>query len=192
MNFFSKNKFIYWLLIFLVVLNLSAFITFLVLLSQRTNTEVNQLTEKPRMAFRKELALSPAQFERIDAILTGYKESIEPVTTDMRNNRAQLLEELAKNKPDTNVLNQCVDKISTSQKQIQKASIAQYIALKEICTPNQCQRLSALYFEFYGCQENFKGKGQGKGMMHQYRRGQGHSGRGNGYFFDEVIKHYQN
>ena len=179
MNFFSKNRFVFWLLIFLVVINLSAFITFLVLFSKRTISDEKQLSEKPGMAFRNELALSPGQSEQVNAIFTGYKESTEPITTEIRKYRVQLLEELAKDKPDTNVLNQCVDKISIFQIQMQKTSISQYMALKGICNPGQCQRLSALYFELYGCQGNCKVKGQGNGMMHQYHKGQGQHGRGN-------------
>ena len=84
-----------------------------------------------------------------------------------------LKKELSKDKPDTNLLNKCGEEICLLQKQMQKASVRQYVALKEICNPVQCQRLSALYFELYGCQGQCKGMGKGKGMMNQCRKGQG-------------------
>jgi len=178
MNFFSKNRFVFWLLIFLVIINLTAFITFLVFFSKKTTISSQQTQENPGMAFRKELSLSPSQSEKVKAILAGYRNTTEPVTTSIRNYRTQLLEELAKNKPDSNIIYNCVEEISFFQRQMQKASVDQYMALKEICTPVQCQRLSALYFELYGCQGTCKGMGQGKGIMHQYRGGQGQQGRG--------------
>lgn len=52
----------------------------------------------------------------------------------------------------------------------------------------QCQRLSALCFELYGCQGNCKGMGQGKGMMRQYRGGQGQQGHGNRMGNDSCAK----
>jgi hypothetical protein len=178
MNFFSKNRFIFWLLIFLVVINLTGLISFLVFFSRNT-TGLNQKSqESPGITFQKKLSLSPSQSEKVKIILTGYKDSTEPITTNIRNYRIQLLDELKKDIPDTTLLNVYAERICLLQKQMQKASIKQYIALKGICNPDQCQRLSALYFELYGCQGNFKGMGQGKGMMHQYGKGKGHKGRG--------------
>jgi Spy/CpxP family protein refolding chaperone len=181
MNFFSKNKLIFWLLIFLVVINLTALITFLVFYSRNSNASNQQARANEGMAFRRELSLSPSQSKKVEIILAEYKNSTEPVTTNIRNYRTQLLEELAKDNPDTNVLNKCADEICSLQKQMQKASVKQYMALKEICNPAQCRRLSSLYFELYGCQGKGMGKGmgKGKGMMHQYRRGQGQQDRGN-------------
>jgi Spy/CpxP family protein refolding chaperone len=173
MNFFSKTRFVFWLLIFLVVINLSVLVTFLVLFSQTSGTTKQQSQGKAGMAFRKELSLSPSQSEKVDCILGDYRNSTDPVATNIRNNRASLLEELAKDKPDTNILNKYADEICLSQKQIQMASVRQYMALKEICNPLQCQRLSSLYYELYGCDAQCKRMGQGKGMMNRYRGGQG-------------------
>ncbi len=178
MNFFSKNRFVFWLLIFLVVINLSALITFLVFFSHNSIGSTQQQQKNPGMKFRKELSLSPAQSEKVGVILADYRNSTESITDNIRNYRAQLLEELAKNKPDTNLINRFAEEICLLQKQMQKVSVKQYLAMKEICNPVQCQRLSALYFELYGCQGKCKGIGQGKGMMHQYRRGQGQQGQG--------------
>ena len=178
MNFFSKNRFVFWLLIFLVVINITALTTFLVFFYNNSSGSSQQLQKNPGMKFRKELSLSPVQSEKVDVILSDYRNSTEPVASNIRNYRAQILEELAKDKPDTTVLNKYVEDLSSMQKQMQKASVNQYMALKQICNPAQCQKLSALYFELYGCQGNCKGMGQGKGMMHQYRRGNGQQGRG--------------
>ena len=188
MNFFSKNRLVFWLLIFLVVINLTAMITFLVFYSRNSTALKQQPRENPRLAFRKELSLSDAQIEKVESILADYRNSTEPVTINIRDYRTQLLEELAKDKPDTSVLNRCTDEICSLQKQMQKASVKQYMALKEICNPVQCQRLSALYFELYGCQGKGKGMGRGKGMMHQYRRGQGQQGRGHMMGNDSCVK----
>lgn len=179
MNFFSKNRFVFWLLIFLVVINLSAFITFLVFFSQNYSASRQLQKGNPGMAFRKELSLTEAQSGKVGAILADYRKSTGTVSSGIRNYRVQILEELTKDKPDTILLNNCVEEICSLQKKMQKASVQQYLALKEICNPAQCQRLSNLYFELYGCQGKCKGMGQGKGMMHQNRKGQGQQGCGN-------------
>lgn len=189
MNFFSKNRFVFWLLIFLVVINFSALITFLVFFSHSSTGSAEQPQKNQGMALRKELSLTPSQSEKVEIILAGYRNSTDPVAADIRNYRKQLLEELAKDKPDSTLLNKYEEEICSLQLQMQKASVRQYMALKEICTPAQCQRLSALYFELYGCQSKCKGMEKGKGMMHQYRGGQGQQGHGNRMGNDSCGKH---
>lgn len=156
MNFFSKNRIIFWVLIFLVVINISALVSFLVLFSQNTSQGKRQGQRNQRMAFRNELSLTKAQSGQVDAILAGYKNETEPIASDIKDLRARLLDELSSEKPDTAAVNQYIDKISAYQVLMHKASVNQYLALKRICNPDQCRRLSSLYNELYGC--------QGKGM----------------------------
>ena len=171
MNFFSKNKVVFWLLIFLVAINLTVLITFALFYSRKTNIPNENSVEKPGMALRRELSLTPTQSEQVEIILAEYRNSTETVSFSIRDYRAQLLEELAKDKPDTTLLNRSANEICSLQKLMQKASIKQYLELKKICNSDQCQRLSYLYFELYGFQG--RGQGMGRGLMHQYRRGQG-------------------
>jgi hypothetical protein len=175
MNFFLKNRFVSLLLIFLVLVNLTVLATFLVFYLRKTDVPDPQSCRNTCMSFSRELGLSSSQSEKVEVILSAYRSATGPVTDEIRNYRTQLLEELAKDQPDTLQLNRYVDEIYRLQKQMQNASVKQYMALKEICNPDQCRRLSALYFELYGC----PGKAMGKGMMHQNRRGQGQNGCGN-------------
>ncbi|MCX6278892.1 MAG: periplasmic heavy metal sensor [Bacteroidetes bacterium] len=170
MNFFSKNQYVLWFLIFLVVIILSAFITLIVFFSNKSTIVQNQPAENACNAFRNELALSPAQSEKVEIILAEYRNSTDAIVADIRNHRILILDELAKKKPDTTLLNSYVEEISSLQKRMQKASVNQYLALKEICTPVQCQRLSTIYYELYGYQG--QGKGEGKGRRYRGGRGQ--------------------
>ena len=179
MNFFIKNRFIFWILIFLVIINLTALVTFLVLYSHRPAVADQQQCRNSGMALQEELSLSAVQAEKVEVIMSEYRKSTGPLTDSIRNYRSLLLDELAKANPDSTMLDYYTEHISLLQKQMQKASIHQYLSLKAISNPDQCKRLSALYFELYGCQENCKGMGNGKGMMKQYRRGQGQKGHGN-------------
>ena len=117
MNFFSKSRFVFWLLIFLVVINVTALTTFLVFFYNNSSGSSQQLQKNPGMKFRKELSLSSVQSEKVDVILADYRNSTEPVASNIRNYRAQILEELAKDKPDTNLLNKCGEEICLLQKQ---------------------------------------------------------------------------
>ncbi len=171
MNFFSKNRFIYWLLIFLVVVLLSALITLLVFYSDNPDGAGKQQPLNKGKRFQKELSLSPTQADSVEGILAQYRISTGTLAADLTNYRTQLLDELAMDNPDTTIINKYIDEICGIQKKMQKASVCQYMALKEVCNPVQCQKLSALYFELYGCQGQCKRMDKGNGMMHRNRRG---------------------
>jgi len=115
------------------------------------------------------LSLSPAQDEKVKVILEEYKKLTDPIIVDIRNHRVQIIAEAAKDKPDKKQLDKYEEEISLLQKQMQNASVNQYLALKGICTPDQCERLSALYRELYGTGKNESGKGP----RHRHRGGQG-------------------
>lgn len=155
MNFFSKNRVVFWLLIFLIMVNLTVLITFVVFFSQKEKISEEKAVEKPEMAFSKELSLTPSQSAIAEGILEDYRKSTEPIRNGIRSYRTELLEELTRENADTVILNRCTDGICLLQKQMQKASVKQYMALKKICNSDQCERLSSLYFELYG----FQGRG---------------------------------
>ena len=174
MNYFSKNKVILWVLVFLVIVLVTALISLIIFFTSKSDSLNQQTSENTGRRFNQELSLTPAQSGKVDAILREYRTSTEPIRLKIQGNRAQLLEELATSNPDTSLINKRMEDICDLQKQMQKASVKQYMTLKQICTPMQCERLSSLYFELYGFQGQGKGMGKGKGMMHRNRRGQGH------------------
>ncbi len=170
MNFFSKNKVVFWLLVFLVVLNLSALATFIIFFSTSSPGPNEMTPGKSCSNFCRELSLTPDQSAKVSPVLAKYRNQTDPVSASIRDQRLLVLDELAKDDPDTLLLSQYTRNISSLQEQLQKASIHQYFELKKICTPDQCRKLTSLYSELYGCKECGMGKGSGKGMM--YRHGQ--------------------
>jgi len=165
----SKSKFVFWLMIFLVVVNISMLVTLILLFSKKTETANPASGEDLINSLSNSLSLSPAQNEKVKVILDGYKKLTDPLIADIRNHRMQIVEEAAKNKPDKAQLHKYEEEISLLQKQMQNASVNQYLELKEICTPAQCERLSALYRELYS-----KGSNESdKGPRHRHRGGRG-------------------
>jgi Spy/CpxP family protein refolding chaperone len=165
----SKSKFVFWLLIFLVVLNISLFVTLILLFSKSADAPSPASGEHLKNSFSKSLSLTPAQDEKVKIILEEYKILTDPIIADIRNHRMQIVEEAAKGTPDKTLLEKYEEEISLLQKQMQNASVNQYLALKEICTPVQCERLSALYRELYGND----GSESGQGPRHRHRGGRG-------------------
>jgi Spy/CpxP family protein refolding chaperone len=171
MNFFSKNRFISWALIILVIINVSALLSFLFFTSPKQESSCCPADQQQCVAFRDELKLSAAQEKLVAEINNRYMESAAPVAADIKSTRAALLNELETEQPDSIRMDSLSNRIALLQVKIQHENISQYLALKKVCTPQQAQKLSTLYRELYGCpMQNEPGK-------HRYRNGQGNSGR---------------
>ena len=167
MNFFLKNRLIFWALIFLVVLNISALTSFFLFRKSQSPAACCTPEQKQCMAFRDELKLSADQTLKVTDINNKYMVVAEPIAKAIKDTRASILTELENEAPDTLKLNQLALNLSMLQLKIQKENIKQYSALKKVCNPEQALRLSALYRDLYGCSM------QAGQMKNRYRKGQG-------------------
>ena len=178
MNFFNKNRTIFWILIFLVLVNLSILGGYLFFMSNSQNKSQSGTHGGKGWALKKELSLTPDQTLKVQQINAEYKASSEPLIVNIQATKAGLLEELSKENTDTAIVSKLAEIVNTEQKELQMANIHQFLDLKKVCTPEQTIILSQIYSELYGGNlegkgnGQGKGKGKGKGMMHRYRRGQ--------------------
>jgi Spy/CpxP family protein refolding chaperone len=174
MNFFDKNRLAFWILLFLMVINVSALVTFFVANRKVNNNELPSPANKPGGALQAELSLAPDQSSKVNEINSAYKASSEPIILSIKEKKVELLEELSKVNTDTNRINTILNDLGIRQHQLQHANIKQFLELKMVCTPEQTKKLSQIYSELYGCDHTGKGKGQGngQGMKHRHRYGQ--------------------
>lgn len=170
MNFFNKNRLIFWLLLFLVVINISALVTFFFYYSGQKKQSADIAGENSFRVFQKELSLTPIQSEKVCSINAQHRTRSEPIASALKEKRSELLEELSTENPDTLLLTKYAEEIGALQKELQLASIRQYLDLKVVCDSCQCRKLSSFYFQLYGSKG--PGKGMGKHMQHRNRRGQ--------------------
>jgi Spy/CpxP family protein refolding chaperone len=167
MNFFSKNRLIFWVLMILVVINISALISFFLFTQEQPPAPCCSPEEQQCVAFRDELNLSAEQTLKVNEINKNYRKSAEPIVTAIKETRAAILTELDKAEPQTMRLTELTNRLALLQTEIQKENIQQYSELKRVCTPEQAHNLSALYRDLYGCPM------KDDQMKHRYRHGQG-------------------
>ena len=173
---FLRTRAAFWGMIFMIVLNGAVLITFFI----RSQPEESVPSQDCRQgnaagtALIEELGLTGEQKTRVLAINEQYRSSAEPVAGEIRDNRGKILSELEAEKPDTILIRQCIDTIARLQADIQLKNIQQYLDLKEVCTPEQALRLSAIYRNLYGCPM----KGNNMQNRHKHRHGQGKADTG--------------
>lgn len=167
MEIYKKNRLLFWLLLFLIVINLTAVISFFFFVQKAPSPACEADQNGKCNVFQQELNLSESQSVKVEEINAAYRSISEPLVAAIREKRAGIMNELESDQPDTAILSGYSMELSLLQNNMQKENIRQYLALKRICNPEQLQRLSSLYRDLYGC------PAKEKKMQHRYRHGQG-------------------
>jgi hypothetical protein len=166
MNATNKNRLIFFILLFLVLVNLSALVTFFTYRHHQNDVVVCDAAQvECGNVFKSELDLTEEQTRKVDVINAEYQEASGPFVAQIRKIRSEILDELSADNPDTLFLKQKSGELCDLQLHLQKANFKQYLELKKVCDPSQAQRLSALYREMYGCVH----MGKAGARMHRHR-----------------------
>ena len=165
----QKNRLLTWLLVFLVVVNLAALATYFIFPQKQVNVNCAGDASSPGCVLHAELSLSEEQVRQVERINAGYRQVSGPVSTEIKELRGTVLDELASEMPDTLALERLATDISLLQGKLHRENIRHYLELKKACTPEQALRLSNLYREIYGCPM----QGQGNEMHRHRHRHQG-------------------
>lgn len=172
MNIFNTNRTVFWILIFLVMINITALATYYIYMRKPVNEPVPGSGMKRGIVLQQELALTPDQSLAVNKINSSYQASSEPIVEAIREKKSELLEELSKADTDSAALTKLTNDVVNEQKKLQMANIKQFLDLKKVCTPEQTQKLSQIYAGLYGFEQTGKGRGQGKGngkgLRHRY------------------------
>jgi Spy/CpxP family protein refolding chaperone len=169
MNILNNNRSVFWVLIFLVLINLTALATYFIFIQKPANRPNSESGLKKGIALKDELALDAAQSLAVNKINATYQVKSDPIVEAIREKKSELLDELSKEDTDSSVLIQLTNNVVNEQKKLQMANIKQFLDLKKVCTPEQTQKLSQIYAGLYGFEQTGKGKGQGKGNGKGYR-----------------------
>jgi len=169
MNIFNNNRLVFWILIFLVLINITALATYFIYMRKPAGEPMPGSGLKRGVVLQQELGLTPDQSLAVNKINATYQASSEPIVEAIREKKAELLSELSKDGTDSAVLIQLTNDVVNEQKKLQMANIKQFLDLKKVCTPEQTLKLSQIYAGLYGFEQTGKGKGQGKGNGKGYR-----------------------
>jgi periplasmic protein CpxP/Spy len=164
MESIQKNRLLFWALIFLIVVNLSALATYFLFPCKQQVVSCNSESMAPGCVLHKELNLTDQQIGQVDKINEDYRQLSKPISGEIRIRRGCILDELEAEVPDTMKVNRLALEISRLQLQLHHENIRHYLELKKVCDPEQALLLSNLYRELYGCPMS------GERKMHKRQR----------------------
>ncbi len=176
MNYFLKQRFSFWLVFFLVVINIAAISTIVYhIISEKSAIQSAEPGIDAGKIINQELSLNTDQRNLFQHVNREYNQKSKKILDQLTEKRSEMLAELAEENPDTSLLHSIAEDIGHLHTDLKLLTIDNFLELKKICTPGQQQQLSKMYNDILDTEGPFKG--YGKQYRYRYRHGQG-SGKG--------------
>ena len=149
----KTNRILLWLNLMLLLIIGSAALTFTVMKSSGNNGADEQAVINSMDMLRRELGLSNEQYSKVlvenDRTLRTYNLVLDM----MCETNVQMIEELGKENSDPQVLDSLARKIGTLNTSLRRHTGDYFLHLKEICTPEQQQKLTAIFKQMMQLEE---------------------------------------
>jgi Spy/CpxP family protein refolding chaperone len=163
----TKKGLLTTILVVLIVINLGALAGFFFWPGHRYNNHPKDCENKcnPREFLKKELGLSEAQGQQMDALRESHRDTLSFWADKMQQKRNQLSLEMMKETPDTAALFASCDEIGAIYSTIRKLNIYHYWEMKKICNVEQKKKLDTVFKHMFCC---------GDGMFDKFKKFQKH------------------
>ena len=176
----ERNKILIWLVVLLVILNVTTIATILYHNYKERQTENDSVivNSEGKMIngrlIRSELSFDNNQIDRFRKINHLFRPTAMAIVFKIDSLKAIMFQELQKQRVDTLKLNNLSDQIGNLHGKLKQETFRFYLQIKSICAPEQVSKLEKIFAPLF--------KNEGLNMP----RGQGHQpfGRGRGMGFE--------
>jgi len=151
-TYFTRYRILMWLIIILLVINISAITTIFFGINLRYKKEArpfHQRTELHRhhdgKFFEQSLNLSQEQDLQFKATRHKFFTEAKKIAGQMHNKRVEFINELASDVPDTIKLQEIADEIGMLHSNLKYQTYKHYLEMKNICTKEQEEKLTRIF-----------------------------------------------
>lgn len=134
-----------WLNIFLLIINVSAFVT--LLLMNRQNSLVRDNRFSSDQFLQTELQLTPDQFRKVSALNTDVFRLYQVFLDKKCELNFELVDELASEKPSDEKMDSLTNRIGQLDAALKKQTVRHFKNVKSVCTDEQRKMLDELLKE---------------------------------------------
>ncbi len=181
MNALLNNKWMAWILIMLLILNISVLGTILGIYFFRSGKAEPELTPDQRFSGRdlvENARFDSAQLISFHKLRQDFIEGTKPDLERLNLIRRDVIGEMDSREPDTTYLMGLADSIGKVQARIKKATLRHYRDVNRICNPEQKEMVKRYYTRMFFKEGPGQGKMMRKGKRHGQTEGEGHRFRG--------------
>jgi hypothetical protein len=172
------KKWLTWIAILLLVINITAIIT--LLYTRKQEKEAGEKTfaadssvSVPSMEysgrwFRDELGLTREQMREFSQFNPTFRQEVRKINIELFAKRGLMLDEMTAENSDTSRLNMLSDSIGMLHSELKKATYSYFLEFKRICTADQEEKLIQIFRRMF---EGEIPAGPGRGMQGGGRSG---------------------
>lgn len=140
----KQHRIVSWLNVFLLIINVSAFITILYMNKSNVTQEKSNDKYRSDNLLRKELKLSDEQFSKLSKLDGNVFRNYQLLLDKQCEFNFDLLEELSSEHPSKEKLDSIANRIGRYQSLLKKQTIKHFLNIREICTEDQVKLLDDL------------------------------------------------
>ncbi len=143
----KRQRILMWLNIFLLVINASAFITFLMM--NKTGGQEHDERFSSDKFLKTELGLSDEQYRKVSIMNSNVFRSYQAFLDYECELNFRLIEELSSESPSDSVMKSLAEKIGVMESNMKKQTIKHFENVKSICTDSQQVLLNQLLKDMF-------------------------------------------
>jgi len=151
-TYFTKYRILIWLIIILLVVNISAITTIFLGPGLRDKKDARLFHRRTEMRmhhdgrfFEKSLNLSEEQHLQFKASRHKFFTEAKKIADQMHNKRVEFIDELSSVKPDTIKLQELANEIGMLHSKLKYQTYKHYLEMKNICTKEQEEKLTRIF-----------------------------------------------
>jgi len=148
----NKYKILIWIIVILLATNLSMGISFLYhkqqdkQVAEQVEEEAIELPSQQRTRFfREQLNLQPHQTEVFRELNREFNRSAWQINHNLERLRINMVNEMGRENPDQQKLEDISEEIGKLHSLLKNETIKYYLAMKEVCTDEQKEKLNELF-----------------------------------------------
>ena len=146
MNYFTKNKMLFWCVAVLVILNVATLTSFWMKRPpERIRNQPGRVDGQKLMAER--LQLTDEQARQVERIRREHFQRSRPLQDEMHGIRLDLLDELFAADPDPAAMEQMLKDLENKQGQFEAGLYRHFEQLRDVCDPQQAQELRLMLID---------------------------------------------
>lgn len=163
MNFLEQKRVLIWVIVVLMIFNITAGITIAIHISNEKSVQEQALETD---YLQQELNLNDEQVRGLGRIRTEFRKSSQPLAARIRETRKALIEEMAQKNPDTLLMKELSTELGKFQGELTYQIASQFLSIQSMCSPDQALRLNAAYQYMFGVEDTLTQ--HGKGYRHRW------------------------
>jgi uncharacterized membrane protein len=175
MNYFNKKNIAVIAIVILLIVNISTIGTFAYLSYKKPSSKSKAATERSFKRVHKRMKFTPEQRKLFKEKGSEFKMKSAPFHHELSEIRKEILDELAKVEPDTNLIFKLTDRSAQLHIQLKKNTINHLIELKRSWDPEQYDMLDKLF------RVTLSNEGDVRTPQYRMKSGQGGKGRKSDY-----------